>query len=62
MLFFRPTLRRSLTGPLDYEHLQTLVDGLLEGPNLFYAAGRRPLRVGDDADRAPSGEAVPTIG
>jgi len=37
VLFFRPTLRRSLTGPLDYEHLQTLVDGLVEGPNLFYA-------------------------
>jgi acetolactate decarboxylase len=37
VLFFRPTLRRSLSGPLDYEHLQTLVDGLMEGPNLFYA-------------------------
>jgi acetolactate decarboxylase len=37
VLFFRPTLRRPLAGPLDYEHLQTLVDGLMEGPNLFYA-------------------------
>jgi acetolactate decarboxylase len=37
VLFFRPTLERSLTGPLDYEHFQALVDGLMEGPNLFYA-------------------------
>jgi acetolactate decarboxylase len=37
VLFFRPTLTRSLTGPLDYERLQTLVDGLMAGPNLFYA-------------------------
>jgi acetolactate decarboxylase len=37
VLFFRPALRRSLTGPLDYEHLQSLLDGLIEGPNLFYA-------------------------
>jgi acetolactate decarboxylase len=37
VLFFRPTLRRPLSGPLDYEHFQTLVDGLMEGPNLFYA-------------------------
>jgi acetolactate decarboxylase len=35
--FFRPTFRQPLSGPLDYERLQTLVDGLLEGPNLFYA-------------------------
>ena len=26
-----------LTASLDYEQLQTLVDGLMEGPNLFYA-------------------------
>jgi acetolactate decarboxylase len=37
VLFFRPTLTRRLSGPLDYEHLQSLVDGLMEGPNLFYA-------------------------
>jgi acetolactate decarboxylase len=37
VLFFRPTLRWPLTGPLDYEHFQTLVDGLMEGPNVFYA-------------------------
>jgi acetolactate decarboxylase len=37
VLFFRPTLHRSLTGPIDYDSLQTLVDGLMEGPNLFYA-------------------------
>jgi len=37
VLFFQPTLRRPLSGPLDYEHFQALVDGLMEGPNLFYA-------------------------
>jgi acetolactate decarboxylase len=37
VLFFRPTLRSSLSGPLDYEQLQSTVDGLMEGPNLFYA-------------------------
>jgi acetolactate decarboxylase len=37
VLFFRPTLRRPLAGPLDYDHFQALVDGLMEGPNLFYA-------------------------
>jgi len=37
VLFFRPTLSRPLSGPLDYEHLQALVDGLMDGPNLFYA-------------------------
>ncbi len=37
VLFFRPTLRRPLNGPLDYERFQRLVDGLMEGPNLFYA-------------------------
>jgi len=37
VLFFQPTLRRTLSGPLDYEHLQPLMDGLMEGPNLFYA-------------------------
>jgi acetolactate decarboxylase len=37
VLFFRPTLERSLIGPLDYEQFQKLVDGLMEGPNLFYA-------------------------
>ena len=26
-----------MTGPLDYDQFQTLVDGLMEGPNLFYA-------------------------
>jgi len=37
VLFFQPTLRRTLSCPLDYEHLQALVDGLVQGPNLFYA-------------------------
>ena len=37
VLFFRPTLTRCLTGPLAYEQFQALVDGLMEGPNLFYA-------------------------
>jgi acetolactate decarboxylase len=37
VLFFRPTFRRPLTGPLDYEQFQAMVDGLMEGPNLFYA-------------------------
>jgi acetolactate decarboxylase len=37
VLFFRPTVERSLPGPLDYERFQALVDGLMEGPNLFYA-------------------------
>jgi acetolactate decarboxylase len=37
VLFFRPTLRCPLTGPLDHEHFQTLVESLMEGPNLFYA-------------------------
>ena len=37
VLFFRPTVKRHLTGPLDYDHLQALMDGLMEGPNLFYA-------------------------
>lgn len=35
--FFQPTLRHPVTGPLDYAHFQTLVDGLMDGPNLFYA-------------------------
>src|SRR3954453_23671012 len=30
VLFFRPTHTRPLSGPLDYEHFQTLVDGLME--------------------------------
>jgi acetolactate decarboxylase len=37
VLFFRPKLRRALTGPLNYEQFQALVEGLMEGPNLFYA-------------------------
>jgi acetolactate decarboxylase len=37
VLFFRPSITRTLTGPLDYEHLQVLIDSLMEGPNLFYA-------------------------
>ena len=37
VVFFRPTLRRSARGPLDYERLQTFVDSLVDGPNLFYA-------------------------
>jgi acetolactate decarboxylase len=37
VLFFRPAITRTLTGPLDYENLQKLMDGLMEGPNLFYA-------------------------
>jgi acetolactate decarboxylase len=41
--FFQPSLRRSLDGVIDYERLQTLMDGLTEGPNLFYA-----LRVDGD--------------
>src|SRR5271166_3026731 len=37
VLCFRPTCRRSLSGPLDYEQLQTCLDGFTDGPNLFYA-------------------------
>src|SRR5262249_21789511 len=37
VLFFRPTLRRPLSGPLDHEHFQAMADGLMDGPNLFYA-------------------------
>jgi acetolactate decarboxylase len=37
VLFFRPTVTRSLSGPIDYQHLQTLLEGLMAGPNLFYA-------------------------
>jgi acetolactate decarboxylase len=37
VLFFRPTVSRSLTGPLDFDQLQAQVDGFVEGPNLFYA-------------------------
>ncbi len=37
VLFFRPTESRTLSGPLDYERLQTFVDSLVDGPNLFYA-------------------------
>jgi acetolactate decarboxylase len=37
VLFFRPTLRWPLNGPFDYVRFQALVDGLMEGPNLFYA-------------------------
>ncbi|MGO9600741.1 MAG: acetolactate decarboxylase [Isosphaeraceae bacterium] len=37
VLFFRPTFRRSLSGPLDYEELQTHLDSFTDGPNLFYA-------------------------
>jgi acetolactate decarboxylase len=37
VLFFRPALTRLLTGPLGYEAFRTLVDGLMDGPNLFYA-------------------------
>jgi acetolactate decarboxylase len=37
VLFFQPAVQRSLTGPIDFEHLQTVLDGLTEGPNLFYA-------------------------
>jgi acetolactate decarboxylase len=37
VLFFRPTHWRTLDGPLNYERFQALVDGLMEGPNLFYA-------------------------
>jgi acetolactate decarboxylase len=37
VLFFRPTVKKSLSGPIDYEHLQTRLDSLMDGPNLFYA-------------------------
>jgi acetolactate decarboxylase len=37
VLFFRPAMRRDLEGPLDYEHFQSQVDSLMDGPNLFYA-------------------------
>jgi acetolactate decarboxylase len=37
VLFFRPTLRRSIASELNYQEFQKLVDGLTEGPNLFYA-------------------------
>jgi len=37
VLFFQPTIRRSLSGPLDYEQLQAVMESLMEGPNLFYA-------------------------
>jgi alpha-acetolactate decarboxylase len=30
-------VQASLSGQLDYEHLHALVDGLMEGSNLFYA-------------------------
>ena len=37
VLFFRPSFRRSLKGPLDYEQLQSQLDTFTDGPNLFYA-------------------------
>lgn len=37
VLFFRPGLSRNLTGPLGFEGLQSMMDGLVDGPNLFYA-------------------------
>jgi acetolactate decarboxylase len=37
VLFFRAKLTQTLTGPLGYEPLQALAEGLMEGPNLFYA-------------------------
>jgi acetolactate decarboxylase len=37
VLFFRPTLTRTLKGPLDYQQFQEIVDKLVDGPNLFYA-------------------------
>jgi acetolactate decarboxylase len=37
VLFFRQPLNRTLSGPLEYEPFQALLDGLTEGPNLFYA-------------------------
>jgi acetolactate decarboxylase len=36
-LFFRPNLKRALTGPLDHEQFQDELESLMEGPNLFYA-------------------------
>ncbi len=37
VLFFRPELERALDAPLDYASLQTSIDRLVDGPNLFYA-------------------------
>ncbi|HEV3164177.1 MAG TPA: acetolactate decarboxylase [Isosphaeraceae bacterium] len=37
VLFFRPTVTRTVDGPLDHVALQALIEGLMEGPNLFYA-------------------------
>lgn len=35
VLFFKPTLKLALSGPLDYEKFQATLDRLVEGPNLF---------------------------
>jgi acetolactate decarboxylase len=37
VVFFRPTLRRALDERLSYDELQARMEGLMEGPNLFYA-------------------------
>jgi acetolactate decarboxylase len=45
VLFFRPTITVAVNGPLDFERFQHWVDGLVDGPNLFYAVrvdGRFP--------------------
>ena len=36
-MFFRPALTRTLTGLLNLEQLQSQMDSLMDGPNLFYA-------------------------
>lgn len=37
VLFFETKLTKTLTGPIGFEALQALAEGLMEGPNLFYA-------------------------
>lgn len=35
--FFRPAVHRRISEPLDFERLQSLMDSLMDGPNLFHA-------------------------
>jgi acetolactate decarboxylase len=37
VVFFRPSLGRALDERLSYDELQSRMEGLMEGPNLFYA-------------------------
>ena len=62
VLFFRTKLTHALTGAARLRALASLGRGLDGGAEpVLRGAGRRPLRVGDDAERAPPGEAVPGI-